>query len=113
MAASHSDAGVSSKRAVRFFWTWLTIATSASITANVTHAILNAPNGSTALAAAAAVVPPAVLLGSTHSVAVLVRARRRGATYWAALGMTMALAGCAFILSFDALTDLAISLGMT
>jgi hypothetical protein len=64
-----------------------------------------------ALAAAAAVVPPAVLLGSTHSVAVLVKARRLGASYWCALLMTVALAGCAFVLSFDALRDLAVSLG--
>jgi hypothetical protein len=97
---------------VRFFWLWLTTATAASIAGNVVHAILNAPKGSTTLAAAAAVVPPAVLLGSTHSVALLVRARRTGPSYWCALLMTVALAGCAFVLSFDALSDLATSLGM-
>jgi len=64
-----------------------------------------------ALAAAAAVVPPAVLLGSTHSVAVLIKTHRLGASYWCALLMTVALAGCAFVLSFDALRDLAVSLG--
>src|ERR1700743_3154484 len=68
--------------------------------------------GTVGLAAAAAVVPPAVLLGSTHSVALLVRAHRVGLHYWCALAMTFALAGCAFVLSFDALRDLAGALGM-
>jgi hypothetical protein len=97
--------------ASRFFWLWLFTATSMSVAGNVTHAIINAPRGAVALAAAAAVVPPAVLLGSTHSVAVLVKTRRLGASYWCALLMTVALAGCAFVLSFDALRDLAVSLG--
>jgi hypothetical protein len=97
--------------ASRFFWLWLFTATSMSVAGNVTHAIINAPRGAVALAAAAAVVPPAVLLGSTHSVAVLVKTRRLGASYWCALMMTVALAGCAFVLSFDALRDLAVSLG--
>ena len=97
--------------ASRFFWLWLFTATSMSVAGNVTHAIINAPRGAVALAAAAAVVPPAVLLGSTHSVALLVKTRRLGASYWCALLMTIALAGCAFVLSFDALRDLAMSLG--
>ena len=97
--------------ASRFFWLWLFTATSMSVAGNVTHAIINAPSGAVALAAAAAVVPPAVLLGSTHSVAVLVKTHRLGASYWCALLMTVALAGCAFVLSFDALRDLAVSLG--
>jgi hypothetical protein len=115
MATSQSGASSidpSTRGAVRFFWMWLIVATAASIAGNVVHAILNAPKESTALAAAAAVVPPAVLLGSTHSVALLVRARRTGAAYWCALLMTFALAGCAFVLSFAALSDLATSLGM-
>jgi hypothetical protein len=98
--------------AVRFFWVWLVLATSVSVAGNVAHAVLTAPMGTVRLAAAAAVVPPAVLLGSTHSVALLVRARRVGLNYWCALAMTVALAGCAFVLSFDALRDLAVSLGM-
>ncbi|WP_428338839.1 DUF2637 domain-containing protein [Mycobacterium sp.] len=79
---------------------------------NVAHAVLTAPTGRVPLAAAAAVVPPAVLLGSTHSVALLVRARRVGVPYWCALLMTLALAGCAFVLSFDALRDLAVAVGI-
>jgi hypothetical protein len=98
--------------ATRFFWVWLIAATAVSVAGNVAHAVLTAPTGRVPLAAAAAVVPPAVLLGSTHSVALLVRARRVGVPYWCALLMTFALAGCAFVLSFDALRDLAVAVGM-
>ena len=42
--------------ASRFFWLWLFTATSMSVAGNVTHAIINAPRGTVALAAAAAVV---------------------------------------------------------
>ena len=95
------------RRAVRFFWCALFAATSSSIAGNVAHALLNTTAGSPAIAAAAAIVPPAVLLGATHGVALLVRARTAGWAYWCALAMTVALAGCAFGLSFDALRDLA------
>lgn len=98
--------------AVRFFWTWLFLATTVSVAGNVAHAVLTAPPGIVRLAAAAAVVPPAVLLGATHSVALLVKTRRVGVIYWCALAMTFALAACAFILSFDALRGLAVALGM-
>ncbi|BBZ15079.1 DUF2637 domain-containing protein [Mycobacterium branderi] len=53
-----------------------------------------------------------MLLASTHSVALLVKTRRAGVIYWCALAMTIALTGCAFVLSFDALRDLAVALGM-
>lgn len=98
--------------AARFFWMWLISATGVSVAGNVAHAMLTAPPGTVRLAAAAAVVPPAVLLGSTHSVALLIKARRVGVGYWCALATTAALAGCAFVLSFDALRDLAAALGM-
>jgi hypothetical protein len=39
-----------------------------SVAGNVTHAAVRAPRTAVALAAAAAVVPPAVLLGSTRCV---------------------------------------------
>ncbi|WP_375486236.1 DUF2637 domain-containing protein [uncultured Mycobacterium sp.] len=103
---------MTTRGAVRFFWLWLTVATGASVAGNVTHAVLSAPAATVALSAAAAVVPPAVLLGSTHSVALLVRTRPLGFAYWCALAMTVMLAGCAFVLSFDALRDLAVMLGM-
>jgi hypothetical protein len=95
------------RSAVRFFWCALFAASAASIAANVAHALLNTSTGNAGIAAGAAVVPPAVLLGSTHGVSLLVRARTAGWAYWSALGMTVTLAGCAFGLSFDALRDLA------
>ena len=47
-----------------------------------------------------------------HSVALLVRNRVGGVTYWFALVMTVALAVCAFVLSFEALRSLAVTLGL-
>jgi hypothetical protein len=100
-------------RAKRFFWTVLILATCGSVAGNVTHAVLNAPAGTVIVAAAAALVPPMVLLGATHSVALLVRTRGdTGLAYWCALAMMLALALCAFVLSFDALRALAITAGI-
>ena len=98
--------------AARFFWLWLIVATAMSVTGNVAHALLHAQAGTVALAAGAALVPPLVLLAALHSVAVLVRTRAGGLTYWSALTMTLALASCAFVLSFDALRSLAVTLGL-
>jgi hypothetical protein len=44
------------RRAVRFFWTVLILATSASAAGNVAHAVLNAPASTVVVAAAAALV---------------------------------------------------------
>jgi hypothetical protein len=111
-----SDVGTEVARqrrgAARFFWTWLIVATSMSVAGNVAHAVLHAATGTVALAAGAALVPPLVLLAATHSIAVLVRTRAGGLTYWCALLMTLALASCAFVLSFDALRSLAVTLGL-
>jgi hypothetical protein len=104
--------GAGRRSAARFFWAWLIVATAMSVTGNVAHAVLHAPAGTVALAAGAALVPPVVLLVATHSVAVLVRSRAGGFTYWCALLMTLALASCAFVLSFDALRSLAVTLGL-
>jgi len=109
MSADVAAGATTSRAAVRFFWLWLIAAAGVSVAGNVAHAVLSA---TVRLAAAAAVVPPAVLLGSTHSVALLVKTRRVGFIYWGVLAMTIVLAGCAFVLSFDALRDLAVSLGM-
>ena len=98
--------------AAGFFWIWLIMATSMSVSGNVTHAVLHAAAGTVGLAAGAALVPPVVLLAATHSVAVLVRTRAGGFTYWCALTMTVVLASCAFVLSFDALRSLAVTLGL-
>lgn len=96
-----------SMKATRFFWAWLVVATCASVAGNVAHAVLSGPP-SPVIAAAAAVVPPAVLCGALHGVTVLARATVTGWAYRAAMAMTCALAGCAFVLSFGALRDLAI-----
>jgi hypothetical protein len=101
------------RSAARFFWMWLTIATAMSVIGNVAHAVLHAESGTVALAAGAALVPPLVLLAATHSIAVLVRTRAGGLTYWCALLMTLALASCAFVLSFAALRSLAVTLGLS
>jgi hypothetical protein len=100
------DNGAHTHRAARFFWSILMAASVASVAGNIAHAVLAEP-GHALIAATAAVVPPAVLLGSTHGVALPVRTRTVGATYWCALAMTAALAGCAFVLSFDSLYALA------
>jgi hypothetical protein len=62
------------KRAVRFFWATLTLASGVSAAGNIAHAVLAHP-GHARIAATAAVIPPAVLLAATHDVALLVRAR--------------------------------------
>jgi hypothetical protein len=103
--AESPDDGVR-RRATRFFWSMLMAASVASVAGNIAHAVLAEP-GHAPIAATAAVVPPAVLLGSTHGVALLVRTRTVGVTYWAALAMTAMLAACAFVLSFDSLYALA------
>jgi hypothetical protein len=106
-----TDMARQTRGAARFFWMWLIVATATSVTGNVAHAVLQAESRTVALAAGAALVPPLVLLAATHSIAVLVRTRAGGLTYWCALLMTLALATCAFVLSFDALRSLAVTLG--
>jgi hypothetical protein len=109
---SAAETGHENAGATRFFWLWLIAATAMSVTGNVTHAVLTAVPDRVALASGAALVPPLVLLAATHSIAVLVRTRAGGLTYWCALVMTCGLASCAFVLSFDALRSLAILLGL-
>jgi hypothetical protein len=95
----------------RFYWGWLVFATTVSVLGNITHALLVAPSGFRLLAAVASVVPPAFVLGSTHSVALSLRTRRFAVAYVAGLLMTIGIAACAFFLSFDALRALAVILG--
>jgi hypothetical protein len=96
------------KRAVHFFWCTLILESGASVAGNIAHAVLAHPDHAQ-IAALAAVVPPAVAVGSTHGVAVLVRTRTVGAAHWCALVMTVALAAGAFVLNFDALCSLALT----
>lgn len=96
------------RTAIRFFWTVLLCATGISVGGNAIHATLNTTSVPPALAAAVATVPPMVLLAATEGLSLLMRTRRgHSAAYWCALGMTALLAVCAFVLSFDALRDLA------
>ena len=101
------------RKAKRFFWTVLSVATLASVSGNVAHAIMNATPGATAVSATAAAVPPVVLLAGIHGPGALARASRgAGCAYWAAMVMTVLLAGGAFALSFDALRALAVTAGI-
>jgi hypothetical protein len=106
-------------QASRFFWMWLLFATVVSIGGNVIHAWMTAPDTNLRiLAAAAAAVPPAVLLGATHSVALLIKTRRSGyrsvdaGVLGAGMLLTVGVAACAFAMSFFSLRDLMILLGM-
>jgi hypothetical protein len=104
------------RRATRFFWGWLMVASGFSIAANVGHALLIIEHrGSvfTASAAVLAVAPPLVQIAATHSISQLVRTRAGGATYGSALAMTVIVGGFAFILSFVAIRSLATFLGFT
>jgi len=98
-------------RVSRFYWCWLIFATTVSVLGNITHAVLVAPGAVKLLAAVASVVPPAFLVGSTHAAALSLRARRFALTYVLGLSMTIGVAACAFLLSFDALRGLAVILG--
>lgn len=118
--AQTTGADVARRHALWFFWGWLLFATVVSIGGNVIHAWMTAPEMHLKLlAAVAAAVPPAVLLGSTHSVALLIRTRRRGyrrvdaLVLGAALLLTVGVAVCAFAMSFFSLRDLIIMLGMS
>ncbi|MBE1552118.1 hypothetical protein GGC64_006205 [Mycobacterium sp. OAS707] len=103
--------GGAARGVARFYWCWLVFATSVSVLGNITHALLVAPSGFRLLAAVASVVPPAFVLGSTHSVALSLRTRRFAMAYVMGLLMTIGIAACAFFLSFDALRALAVILG--
>lgn len=105
-------------QARRFFWAWLLFTMAVSIGGNVIHAWMTAPADRRLLAAIAAAVPPAVLLGATHSVALLIRTRRRdyrlvdAIVLIAGMILTVLVAACAFTMSFFSLRDLMIMLGL-
>lgn len=99
-------------KAVRFFWTWLVLATWLSLAGNVAHAWLTTQADARWLAACVAAVPPSVLLLSVHALAVLAKTTAAGAVYRAAVAATAVLAVGAFTLSFVALRDLAVIAGI-
>ncbi|WP_316574243.1 DUF2637 domain-containing protein [Nocardia canadensis] len=100
--------------AVRFFWGELILVAVMSIGGNAVHAWLNAPPGMELVAAVIATFPPIALLAATHGVGLLVRARSSASlAYWAVVVLTFVIAVVAFRLSFDALRDLAVQVGMS
>jgi hypothetical protein len=111
-----SDVHEIRRRAARFFWGWLIVASGFSVAANVGHALLIVEHGGSVFAASAAVLavaPPLVQIAATHSISQLVRTRAGGATYKSALAMTVIVGGFAFMLSFVAIRSLATFLGFT
>ncbi|MCP2293638.1 Protein of unknown function (DUF2637) [Nocardia amikacinitolerans] len=100
--------------AIRFFWGELLLVAAMSIAGNIVHAWINAPTGYKWIAAFVASFPPIALLAATHGVGVLVRAQNKARlAYWAVVALTAAIAVIAFRLSFDALRELAIQVGMS
>ncbi|MGW5572638.1 DUF2637 domain-containing protein [Nocardia thailandica] len=100
--------------AVRFFWGELILVAVMSVGGNAVHAWLNAPPGMELVAAVIATFPPIALLAATHGVGLLVRARSSASlAYWAVVVLTFVIAVVAFRLSFDALRDLAVQVGMS
>jgi hypothetical protein len=98
----------------RFFWFVLTLASLASIAGNGAHSWVSAdlmvPRQ---MAIAVAVAPPVVLMLSIEGLSLLVRSLRRSAvTFWCTVAMTVFLAAGAFVLSFEALRDLAVRNGI-
>ncbi|MGN2640509.1 DUF2637 domain-containing protein [Nocardia takedensis] len=100
--------------AIRFFWGELLLVAAMSIAGNIVHAWLNAPTGKEWVAAFVASFPPIALLAATHGVGLLVRAQNKARlAYWAVVALTAAIAVIAFRLSFDALRELSIQVGMS
>jgi hypothetical protein len=65
------------------------------------------------MAIAVAVAPPVVLMLSIEGLSLLVRSlRRAAAAFWCTVAMTVFLAAGAFVLSFEALRDLAVRNGI-
>jgi len=86
-----TDVDADAHGASRFYWRWLIFATSMSVLGNITHAVLVAPGPPRVLAAIASVVPPAFVLGSTHSAGLSLKMRRFGLIY--VLGLLMTISG--------------------
>jgi hypothetical protein len=99
------------KQATNFFWRWLIGSSAASMIGNVAHAMFNTDTGNVAVAALAALVPPAVLLAATHGLAVMVRSQIVGRWFTVALALMTGLGLCALVLSFHALYELAVLQG--
>ena len=100
--------------AIRFFWGELLLVAAMSIAGNIIHAWINAPHDKRWIAAFVACFPPIALLAATHGVGLLVRAQNKaGLAYWVVVALTAAIAGVAFSLSFNALSQLSVQVGMS
>lgn len=100
--------------AIRFFWGELLLVAAMSIAGNIIHAWINAPHDKRWIAAFVACFPPIALLAATHGVGLLVRAQNKAKlAYWVVVALTAAIAGVAFSLSFNALSQLSEQVGMS
>lgn len=90
---------------------WLLFAAAVSIAANIGHALFMAPEGLTVWAAVASIFPPVFVVGSTHVAVIQAKERRFGWGFAFMLLPTVLLAACAFRLSYQSISDLAIMLG--
>ncbi|MFI5716083.1 DUF2637 domain-containing protein [Nocardia sp. NPDC051750] len=100
--------------AVRFFWAELLLVAAMSIAGNIIHAWINAPEGKQEIAAFFASFPPIALLAATHGVGLLVKAKNGAKfAYWCVVALTAGIAVVAFRLSFDALKELGVQVGMS
>ncbi|MEV0363960.1 DUF2637 domain-containing protein [Nocardia fusca] len=100
--------------AVRFFWAELLLVAAMSIAGNIIHAWINAPEGKQEIAAFFASFPPIALLAATHGVGLLVKAKDGAKfAYWCVVALTAGIAAVAFRLSFDALKELGVQVGMS
>lgn len=97
--------------AERFFWAWLVLATTVSLTANFSHSWMTAPESVRIQASIFSLCPPIFLLGMTHHGALLVKARRFGWDFAASMLLTILLAAFSFLLSYEAIRDLVIMFG--
>ncbi|ETZ55253.1 hypothetical protein MAHJHV58_46340 [Mycobacterium avium subsp. hominissuis] len=99
------------RRAASFCWAWLILATAVSVVANVADAWLNTHTDFRVLAAIKSLVPPVILLGTTHKVFLLIRARQFGVAFMCSVLLAVLIAAAAFILSYEAIRGLVILLG--
>lgn len=95
----------------RFWFVTLISAVAVSVAGNVGHALLSAPEHLRIPAAFAAALPPTALLAVTEGLARSAGHGFRRWTYRAGVAGAVAIAVLAFVLSFAALRDLAITLG--
>lgn len=105
-------------RARVWYWSWLLFATVISLGGNVIHAWMAAPASHLkALASMAAAVTPLLLLGATHSVALLIKNRRSeyrrvdAYVFAAALTITVGVGSLTFVTSYFSLRALILALG--